>query len=256
MSAGEARRVCLLTGASGRLGSYFANLYADRYDFVAVYRNTRPWMAAQDASFFDPLAPQESVTEISENGRRVYAVQEDLTTPGACDRVVELAIGHFDRIDLVVNAAVASVWSPMLGSDHLTRSAPAQLATNILVPLELSQAVARRFWQDRQEENRRWNRNVVNVSSIAGLRVFPGSGQSLYAATKAALNLLTGHMAQEFATIGIRVNATAANSFPALVSTERAARAIRDLDEGDASGTIVVVDADHDEVLEVPVQSP
>jgi NAD(P)-dependent dehydrogenase (short-subunit alcohol dehydrogenase family) len=100
-------------------------------------------------------------------------------------------------------------------------------------------------------ENRQCNRNVVNVSSIAALHIYPSSGQSLYGASKAAFNHVTGYMAQELAPIGIRVNATAPNSFPAIVSTERAALSIRTLDEGADTGTVVVVDGERDEVIKL-----
>jgi hypothetical protein len=49
----------------------------------------------------------------------------------------------------------------------------------------------------------------------------------------------------------VRVNATAANSFPSLIPVERAARAIIDLDEGSLNGALVVVDGDEDEVIEL-----
>ena len=237
------RRVCLLTGASGQLGAYFCQHFVDRYDIVAVYRRNRPPVASQDVRYFDPVAPERPV---GQNERRVFAVQADLTDERECDRVVELALARYERIDVLVNGAVASVWSSMINSDHLRRSGYNQLMTNVLVPLNLAISVARQFWQGRDEENRANNRNVVNVSSVAGLRIYAGSGQSLYAASKAALNHLTGHMANEFAPLGVRVNATAANSFPSIVPTSRAANAIVRLDGGDENGVIVVVDGEAD----------
>jgi NAD(P)-dependent dehydrogenase (short-subunit alcohol dehydrogenase family) len=173
-------------------------------------------------------------------------VQADLTDDKECSRVVELALARYDRIDLLVNGAVSSVWSSMLYSDHLRHSGYNQFVTNVLVPLNLSTVVARQFWQGRDLENRANNRNIVNVSSIAGLNLYTGSGQSLYAASKAALNQLTGHMADEFAAIGLRVNATAANSFPSIIPTSRAADAIVRLDRGAENGVIVVVDGETD----------
>jgi len=253
LSAGEGRRVCILTGASGVLGSYFCTHFADRYDIVAVYRRNRPQVPAQDYEAVDPLEPGRPLADA---GRPVFAIQADLTAAGDCERVVEAALARFDRIDLLVNAAVASTWAPMLGSERLLASALGQLTTNVVVPLQMAVVVARAFWQGRDEENRRANRNVVNVSSVAGLRLYAGSGQSMYAASKAALNHLTGHMADEFSAIGVRVNATAAESFPSIVSIERAAEAITALDTGSLNRSIVVVDGDRDEVIQLETYAP
>ncbi|MGO9341031.1 MAG: SDR family NAD(P)-dependent oxidoreductase [Acidimicrobiales bacterium] len=251
MSTGDAdpvRRVCIFAGASGRLGSYFCENFADRYDIVAVYRRNRPLVATHDAAVVDPVAPER---ELVANRRQVFAVRADLTDERECDRVVELALARFDRIDLLVNAAVSTTWGSMIASDHLRRSGQSQFATNVLVPLNLATAVVRQAWQGRDEENRLNNRNVVNVSSVAGLRIYTGQGQSIYAASKAALNQLTGHMAEEFAAVGVRVNATAPNSFPSIIPTSRAAEAIVRLDEGSDTGTIVVVDGDEDSVIQM-----
>jgi len=243
------KRVCLITGASGVLGSYFCANYSDRYDIVAVYRNNRPPVATQDATFVDPLAPDGDMRERARPP--VFAIRADITDERECDRVAELALARFDKVDLLVNGAVHSVWSPMLTSDHLRRSAQYQFLTNVVAPLNMATAVSRMFWQGRDEENRAENRNVVNLSSVAGLRIYSGLGQSIYAASKAALNALTGHMAQEFAALGVRVNATAANSFPSIVPTLRAADAIVRLDSGSENGLIVVVDGAEDTVVQL-----
>ncbi len=247
MSAGE-RRVCLLAGAAGTLGTDFCRRFADRYEIAAVYRHSRPSVPCHDQLAVDPLRPD---SELPENRWPVFAVQADLGTEAGCERAVDLTLARFGRIDLLVNAAVAPVWGPMLGHDRLLSTADHQLSTNVLAPLRLSVVAARRYWQSRDTENRLHNRNVVNLSSVAGLRLYAGSGQSVYAASKAALNHLTAHMALEFANVGVRVNAVAPNSFPSLVPTERAADAIVALDEGASTATIVVVDGDTDEVIEM-----
>ena len=134
----------------------------------------------------------------------------------------------------------------MIGSDPLRRSGQKQFATNVLAPLNLSLVVARQYWATHLIENRILNRNIVNVSSVAGLRLYPGLGQSLYASSKAALNHLTVHMAVEFGAIGVRVNATAPNSFPSLVPTSRATDSIIRLDESSDTGVVVVVEGSED----------
>ncbi len=54
----------------------------------------------------------------------------------------------------------------------------------------------------------------MNISSTAGIYIYPGHGQSIYSASKAALNYLSMHMGDEFSSIGVRVNALAPTSFP------------------------------------------
>jgi NAD(P)-dependent dehydrogenase (short-subunit alcohol dehydrogenase family) len=218
------RRVCLLTGASGTLGRNLHELLVERYEFASVYRS-RPVQSD------------------------VFAIEADLTKDGECERVVNEVLSRFDRIDLVINAAMVSTWGRMLESEALQNSAPNQFLTNVIVPLRVSCAVARLFWQDHVSENRSKNRSVINISSVSGHNLYPGEGQSVYAASKAALDHLTGHMALEFAEVGVRVNAVAPNSFPGVVPIGRVAQAIEGLDLGKDTGTIVVVDGDADRVI-------
>lgn len=238
------RRVCLLTGASGLLGRTFCATYRDRYDIVAVCRRERPWFPAQDARVVDPLDPAR---DVGENAHPIFALRADLLRRGEPRRVVETTLARFGQLDLVVNAAMATVWSPMLASYDLVNSTAAQFALAVDVPLRLATIAASLSWQADAARNRERNRNVVNVSSVAAMRVYRGSGQSVYAAAKAAMNQLTAHMAVEFAAVGVRVNAMAANSFPQLVSTQRAADAIHALDASERTGALLVVDGEQDE---------
>jgi NAD(P)-dependent dehydrogenase (short-subunit alcohol dehydrogenase family) len=219
------RRVCLLTGASGTLGSALCDGLADSYEFAAVHHDRRPASSM------------------------VFAIEADLREPGECERIVEAALERFGRIDLIVNAAVSSRWGSMLESAPVVESAPSQFLLNTVVPLRVACAAARLFWVGSADENRILNRSVINVSSISGQNLIPGEGQSVYAASKAALDHLTGHMALEFASIGIRVNAVAPNSFPRNVATGRVVQAIENLDLGEETGSIVVVDGEADYVV-------
>jgi NAD(P)-dependent dehydrogenase (short-subunit alcohol dehydrogenase family) len=234
------KRVCVLTGAGGRLGSAFCSAYSDTYDIVAVYRNKPPPVPSQDQRFIDPLHPS---LELSENRHEVFAVRADLSRTGEAERITELALARFGRVDLLVNAAADSVWAPFT-DPVLLDSAERQFVINTVAPLRLSAALCRMFWRHRPDENAELNRNIVNISSCAGYYVYPDTGQSLYAATKAALNQLTYHMAAELWSAGVRVNAAAPNSFPAIIATERVTRAIVEFDRGQLTGKIQVLDAD------------
>jgi NAD(P)-dependent dehydrogenase (short-subunit alcohol dehydrogenase family) len=235
------KRVCVLTGASGSLGIAFCRAYCARYSIIAVYHNHLPRFPSQHLSYIDPLHLDAILPA---NEHRVYAVQADLRRADTVARVVEVAMSRFGRVDLLVNAAAASYWGPFLDGGDLVDSWQEQANLNVGAPLRLTRELCRISWKNHVEENRRYRRHVVNISSTAGVFVYPGLGQSVYGASKAALNHLTVHLADELSTIGIRVNAVAPNSFPGIVSVEDVARAVVDLDEAATSGQVVVVDAD------------
>jgi NAD(P)-dependent dehydrogenase (short-subunit alcohol dehydrogenase family) len=241
----QRKRVCLLTGASGLLGTSFCQKYAHLYQIVGIYRTNPPRVASQHQHFINPFDPANSVPE---NTHPIFAVRADLGNDGELDRIVELALARFERIDLVIHAAVHSIWAPIL-YDRLVDHAETQFRINVLVPLKLTRLVAHRFWKQRAEENRQQNRNVINLSSSAGVYVYPDQGQSVYSASKAALNYLTWHMASEFWRMGVRVNAVAPNSFPSLVPTERVLEKMKHLDQGGDTGKIYVLDRDQEVVM-------
>ena len=157
-------------------------------------------------------------------------------------------MARFEKIDLLVNAAVYSYWAPAVDSNELLDNAMLQFELNVVVPLKLSVLICRSFWRDRQPENRAANRNIINVSSSAGVYVYPNYGQSIYSASKAALNYLSCHMAHEFGQFGIRVNALAPNAFPRNVTTQRVAKSIRRLDQQSMTGQILIVDTGGDQL--------
>ncbi|WP_254854170.1 SDR family NAD(P)-dependent oxidoreductase [Nocardia donostiensis] len=239
MTAADARRVCLLTGAGGTLGDAFCRALYTRYDIVAVCRARVPAVPSQHEWFVDPLDP---AAQIPENDSRVFIVQADLTENGAAERVVDIALARFGQVDLLVNAAGHPSVQPfgvVDGEAALSAFEPS-FAVHVGAPLRLATRLAQRGWVHDGPVNRSRNRNIVNVSSAAGSSVRPG-GEAVYSASKAALNQLTRHMADEFTEFGVRVNAIAPDAFPAVVPTEQVVRAIVELDEGPMSGEIFTV---------------
>jgi NAD(P)-dependent dehydrogenase (short-subunit alcohol dehydrogenase family) len=233
------RRVCVLTGAGGYLGNAFCHAYAKSYDIVAVYHDRVPEYLIEGQQALDPLNLED---DTSANVPSVFAVRAELTDNRDLERIVELSLARFGRIDLLVNGAVHSRWGSMVETDYLMSEAALQFEVNVLVPLRLSVLMARHFWRDRERENRRLNRNIVNISSTAGHMAYPCSGQSVYAASKAALDMLTRHIAAEFGAFGVRANSLAPNSFPTIVPVGDVVRGIVDLDRGVATGTVMPID--------------
>jgi NAD(P)-dependent dehydrogenase (short-subunit alcohol dehydrogenase family) len=233
------KKVCLFTGASGQLGEMFCRMFAAYYDIAVVFCNRAPNVVSQLEWVIDPLVPH---AVLPENQNAAYAIQADLNDDAEMRRVVEVTLARFERIDLLVNGAAYAYWAPMLDGNRLIDNCLQHFETNVLLPLKLSSYVAERYWKNRETENRQFNRSIVNISSTSGMYVYPGVGQSIYSASKAALNYLTMHMAEEFSGLGVRVNALAPTSFPSLIPTESAAEGIRRLSESDANGRILILD--------------
>src|SRR6266849_1194880 len=95
------KRVCLLTGASGTLGTAFCRLYADKYHIAGVYRSRPPSVPTQSQWFVDPLDPQ---TPVHESKHPIFAIQADLADERELARTVELVLARFERVDLLINA--------------------------------------------------------------------------------------------------------------------------------------------------------
>ena len=137
---------------------------------------------------------------------------------------------------------------PVIVRQHHLNCAPYALADaeqtmniNVLAPIRLAVGFARLYWCFHPKENVKFRRNVINVSSTAGLYVYPDLGQALYATSKAALNQATYHLASELWDIGIRVNVVAPNSFPDIVPVESVLDQIAAFDNSEETGRISVL---------------
>ena len=124
---------------------------------------------------------------------RVLAAKLDVTEAGEIDASVQAALGRFGAIDVLVNNAGYGFLSAIeeAGDDQVRH----QFEVNLFGPAALMRAVLPGMRARRSGF-------VVNVSSTAGTRGFPGSGY--YSGSKAALEALTESLAKEAATLGIR----------------------------------------------------
>jgi NAD(P)-dependent dehydrogenase (short-subunit alcohol dehydrogenase family) len=174
---------------------------------------------------------------LEENDNPVFEIVADLSKKDEIARLVDRVGARLGTVDILVNCATYRRWPHLLSSDALDAIDPI-FALNLFAPLRLSVAVANAFWRGSVSKNAEYNRNIVSVSSSAGLYVYPDLGQGLYASAKAALNQLTYHLASEFWDIAVRVNAIAPDSFPGRISVERVCDAIYELDGSDVTGEV------------------
>ncbi|HEX6322591.1 MAG TPA: SDR family oxidoreductase [Vicinamibacterales bacterium] len=169
----------IVTGASSGIGRAAARrLAADGWRVLAVGR---------DRSALDALA--------GELGGGAATFAADVTSTDAPAAIVAAALDGGHALGGLVQAAgvIASG-----GVDATTDEAwDAMFAVNVRAPFRLLREAAPHLIAARGA--------VVNVSSVTGLRAFPGLAS--YCASKAALDHLTRAAALDFAPKGVRVNA-------------------------------------------------
>lgn len=234
----EVRKICLITGASGKLGSALCESLADDYDCIAVYRTRVPYFPS---NLIKPLDGGTTPVEVH-NMRLSYCIQADLTIKSERRRVVEVALARFRHVDAVINCAADSKFhGKLLELSFSHDDVVNQLFVNCVTPIELVSDIFQASWKNDRDGNEERNRCVVNVSSVSGLYLYPNRGQAFYGASKAALNHLTRYLAEELKPYAVRANSICPSRFPESVPTHRVVSVIRDLLEGHRTGAVIEV---------------
>jgi NAD(P)-dependent dehydrogenase (short-subunit alcohol dehydrogenase family) len=125
----------------------------------------------------------------------VRTVAVDVTAAGAPSLIVGAALEAFGGVDALVNAAGIIANGTIESTDDAAWDA--MLDVNLRAPFRLMREAAPHLSASRGA--------VVNVSSVTGLRAFPGV--LAYCVSKAGLDQLTRCAALELAPKGVRVNA-------------------------------------------------
>lgn len=140
-------------------------------------------------------ALKEIETAIRDLGSEASTIEADLSSHGEAERAVQHAVRVFGGIDVLVNAA-GHISNGTIENTSL-QAWDDMMDVNVRGVFQLMQKALPSLIERRG--------NVVNVSSVTGLRAFPGV--LAYCVSKAALDQLTRCAALELAAKGVRVNA-------------------------------------------------
>lgn len=153
----------------------------------------------------DETALTEVASAIEQEGGRAAILKADVTDAAAPERIVAEALARFGGLTTVVNAA------GIIGSGTVESTTDAAWDTmmdiNARAPFRLMRAAvpALTAASATRDASGSPGGTIVNVSSVTGLRAFPGV--LAYCVSKAAIDQLTRCAALELAPKGIRVNA-------------------------------------------------
>ncbi|GBQ33633.1 short-chain dehydrogenase [Acidocella aminolytica 101 = DSM 11237] len=137
----------------------------------------------------------EQVSEIAEMDKEnVLALTLDVTKPAQIDAAVKAAMEKFGRIDVLVNNAGYGYQSSIEEGDEA--EIRAQFDTNVFGLFALTRAVLPVMRAQKSG-------HILNITSMAGLIGFPGSGY--YAASKHAVEGWSDTLRAEVGPLGIQV---------------------------------------------------
>lgn len=185
-------KVVVITGASSGLGEATARLLSANGASVVL-----------GARRIDRL--QALVDELNAKGGKAIALATDVTDVEQVKRLVDAAVQNHERIDVIINNAGLMPLSPLerLKIDDWNR------AIDVNIKGVLYGISAALPYMKQQKSG-----HVINVSSVAGHKVGPGS--AVYAATKHAVRALSEGLRQEVKPYNIRTTVIS----PGAIATE------------------------------------
>src|SRR6266567_6997844 len=173
MSQRLAGKVAIVTGASKGIGASIAKALAEEGASVVVnYASSK-----QDA--------ERVVAEIAARGGRAIAVQGDVSKPAHIERLFSEAMKAFGRLDILVNNAGVYELSPLEGvTEDLFHK---HFNLNVLGLLLTTKEGVKHMGPE--------GGSIINIGSGASTLRAPNS--TLYAASKAGVDAITGVLAKE-----------------------------------------------------------
>ena len=184
-------KVAIVTGASKGIGAAIArSLAAAGASVVVNYASSK-------------TGADTVVAEIDAAGGKAVAVRGDVSKAADAQAIVDAAIEHFGRLDILVNNSGVYGFSPLesITEEDFHR----HFNVNVLGLLLTTQAASKHLGEGS---------SIINIGSVVTRITPPGS--AIYTGTKGAVDAITGVLSRELGPRKIRVNALN----PGMIETE------------------------------------
>lgn len=192
-----AGKVVIVTGGSRGLGAEMGRLFAEEGAAVVL------------GDIRDELGATVAEAIVAEGGTAAYR-HLDVSQPSEWEATVAAIEADHGKLDGLVNNAAILGGGPIV--DHTMEAWDAVVAVN-----QTGTFLGMKHCLPILERD--GGGAIVNISSCAGIAPTPGAGPS-YAATKAAVRLMTKSIAVDFAKRGVRANSVHPGRFQTDMSVE------------------------------------
>lgn len=183
-------KVAVVTGASGAFGNVAAQTLASA--------GAKLVLAAGRAKELEQVAE-----DCRKRGAEALEIAERPSDEATCERIVNLAVSHFGRLDILVVASGKNDVS------KITEMAPARFLDVMDANVTQSWLIARAAGKQMLAQG---SGKVILMSSARGLLGHP-AGYTAYCASKSAIDGITRALGCEWGASGITVNAIAPTVF-------------------------------------------
>jgi 3-oxoacyl-[acyl-carrier protein] reductase len=180
-------KVAIVTGAGGGVGKAISKRLSSEGCKVIMLGRNRTKL-------------QKAASEIG-NKRNTMTVIADITKEAEVLSVIDQTINSYDKIDILVNNA-GIINDPMPFHEMSEDQWDNLVNTNLFGMFRMTKAVIPIMMENGSG-------NIVNVSSVLGIRSIPRVPLSVYAVTKAGVIMFTRSIAVEYGQYKIRCNCVA-----------------------------------------------
>jgi 3-oxoacyl-[acyl-carrier protein] reductase len=174
-------KVAVVTGASKGIGASIAtSLAAAGASVVVNYASSKE-------------GADRVVANITAAGGKAVAARGDVSKAADVEGIVDAAIKNYGRLDIVVNNSGIYEFAPL--EDITEEAFHKSFNINVLGALLVTRAAVKHLGKGA---------SIINIGSTAPL--LRSEGTSVYTATKAAIDGITGVLAKELGPRNIRIN--------------------------------------------------